>query len=119
VGTDFLLARLAAAIESLELPGDSMASTPDTQPLAILTPEEEITLRRVAFGQSEVRAMRAADLKRLRTLRLIEDGKDGPQVKASGRKHFNLLPRVATLDRGFAGDDLLTSMNRMLKDARR
>lgn len=92
---------------------------PNDERPPLLTPEEEITLRRVAFGQSEVRAMRAADLKRLRTLRLIEDGKDGPQVTVAGRKLFNLLPRVATLDRGFAGDDLLTSMNRMLKDARR
>ncbi len=96
-----------------------MATTPATQPHVILTAEEEITLRRVAFGQSEVRAMRAADLKKLRSLRLIEDGKDGPQVTASGRHHFEGLPKTATLDRGFAGDDLMTSMNKMLKEARK
>jgi hypothetical protein len=96
-----------------------MASTPAPHPLVILTAEEEITLRRVAFGQSQVHAMRAADLKKLRTLHLIEDGKDGPQVTMSGRRHFDTLPKVATLDRGFAGDDLLASMNRMLKDARK
>lgn len=96
-----------------------MASTPASQTPVILTSEEEITLRRVAFGQSEVRAMRAADLKKLHTLRLIEDGKDGPQVTASGRKHFETLSKVASLDRGFAGDDLLTSMNKMLKEARK
>jgi hypothetical protein len=30
-----------------------------------LTDEEEVTLRRVAFGESEVKAMRAHDLARL------------------------------------------------------
>ena len=96
-----------------------MATTPASQPPVILTSEEEITLRRVAFGQSEVRAMRAADLKKLRSLRLIEDGTDGPQVTASGRHHFEGLPKTATLDRGFAGDDLMSSMNKMLKEARK
>lgn len=97
----------------------SASETPSSHSPVILTAEEEVTLRRVAFGQSEVRAMRAADLKKLRNLRLIEDGKDGPQITPSGRKHFDTLPKVASLDRGFAGDDLLTSMNKMLKDARK
>ncbi len=92
---------------------------PNDERPPLLTPDEEVTLRRVAFGQSEVRAMRAVDLKKLRSLRLIEDGKDGPQVTASGRKHFDTLSKVATLDRGHAGDDLLTSMTRMLKEARK
>ncbi len=92
---------------------------PNDERPPLLTPEEEITLRRVAFGESVVRALRAADLKKLRELRLIEDGKDGPQVTALGRKHFDTLPKVASLDRGHAGDDLMTSMTRMLKEARK
>ncbi len=58
-----------------------------------LTQDEEITLRRVAFGQSEVRALRAADLDRLRKLALIEDGKEGPQLTQAGRAHFDSLPK--------------------------
>ena len=59
-----------------------------------LSENEEVTLRRVAFGQSEVRAMRAQDLIQLRRLRLIEDGKDGrPQLTADGKRCFDALPR--------------------------
>ena len=62
-----------------------------------LSDNEEVTLRRVAFGQSEVRAMRADDLAQLRRLRLIEDGKDGrPQLTADGKKCFDALPRPMT-----------------------
>jgi hypothetical protein len=92
---------------------------PNDERPPLLTPEEEITLRRVAFGESVVRALRAPDLKKLRELRLIEDGKDGPQVTALGRRRFETLPKVASLDRGRAGDDLMTSMTRMLKEARK
>jgi hypothetical protein len=58
-----------------------------------LSHDEEVTLRRVAFGQSEVRALRAADLDRLRQLYLIENGKDGPQLTSAGKVHFASLPK--------------------------
>ncbi len=67
------------------------------QPLVLLSPEEEITLRRVAFGESPVRTLRAADLARLRRLRLIDDGRDGPRLTVSGRAHFDSLPKAAML----------------------
>jgi len=62
--------------------------------LSVLTDEETITLRRVAFGQSEVRSLRAADLARLLELRLIVDGRDGPELTSAGRRHFDSLPRA-------------------------
>jgi hypothetical protein len=61
---------------------------------ATLSPEEEVTLRRVAFGQSEVRALRREDLARLRRLGLIEDAKDGPRLTAEGKARFDCLPRA-------------------------
>jgi len=68
---------------------------------APLSSNEEVTLRRVAFGQSAVWAMRAEDLAHLRQLELIDDGKDGPQLTASGRLRFEGLPKALTLvDRG-------------------
>jgi hypothetical protein len=70
------------------LPSPLNTSAP--QP-AKLTPDEEITLRRVAFGQSEVRAMRRDDLIRLRRLGLIEDAKDGPRLTAAGKRCFDAL----------------------------
>ncbi len=62
-------------------------------PAFLLTADEEVTLRRVAFGQSEVRMMRAADLDRLRRLQLIEEGADGPRLTLAGRTHFDSLPK--------------------------
>lgn len=66
-------------------------------PLVILSPSEEITLRRVAFGESPVRTLREEDLVRLRRLRLIDDGKDGPRLTVSGRVHFDALPKAAMM----------------------
>jgi hypothetical protein len=82
--------------------------------LSLLSPNEEITLRRVAFGESPVRSMRAQDLVQLRRLRLIDDGKDGPRLTASGRKHFDTLPKaVALADSG--PQDLLKAMARVIR----
>lgn len=80
---------------------------------AILTPEEEVTLRRVAFGQSDVRAMRAKDLARLRHLRLIQDGKDGPCLTVSGRQRFDELPKAMLMDKG--PKDLMSAMAKVFK----
>lgn len=87
----------------------AMSGGPNAEPPRLLTNEEEITLRRVAFGQSEVRAMRAKDLERLRKLRLIEPAKDGPRLTAEGRKLFDTLPRPA-LDRSDRLTDTLNAM---------
>lgn len=81
---------------------------PPRTPLAVLTPDEEVTLRRVAFGQSDVRAMRGQDLARLRRLRLIEDAKGGPCLTASGRQRFKELPKPMLMDKG--SKDLMAAM---------
>ena len=82
------------------------------KPAAPLTPEEEVTLRRVAFGQSDVRAMRAQDLVRLRNLRLIQDGKDGPSLTVSGRQRFDELPKAMLMR---APKDLMSAMTKVFK----
>ena len=85
-----------------------------------LSENEEVTLRRVAFGQSEVRAMRALDLAQLRRLRLIENGKDGrPQLTADGKKCFEALPRPMTLSELKGADDFLTAMAKPVDRTRR
>ena len=68
-------------------------TTKSARPLFVLSDHEQVTLRRVAYGQSEVRVMRAADLDRLRKLLLIEDGRDGPRLTPAGKHHFDNLPR--------------------------
>lgn len=86
---------------------------PPRTPQVILTPDEEVTLRRVAFGQSDVRAMRAQDLTRLRNLRLIQDSKDGPCLTVSGRERFEELPKAMLMDRG--PKDLMSAMAKVFK----
>jgi hypothetical protein len=51
-----------------------------SSPHAPLTTNEEVTLRRVAYGQSDARVMRGHDLVRLHKLLLIEDSKDVPRL---------------------------------------
>lgn len=95
------------------------ATSPNPPPAIVLTPEEEITLRRVAFGQSEVRAMRAPDLARLRKLRLIEDSKDGPCLTGAGRKIFETLPKAATQRDSRSFGELMATMGRLPNDPQR
>lgn len=96
-----------------------MTLPPNGQRPSALTDEEEVTLRRVAFGESEVKAMRAHDLARLHRLQLIEDGKDGPRLTTAGRAVFEGLPKAAGLEKRGRSDDLLRHMERLLRGARR
>jgi hypothetical protein len=94
-------------------------SAPPPPQTPILTPEEEVTLRRVAFGQSEVRAMRAPDLLPLRQLRLIEDSRDGPRLTEAGRRIFDTLPKAATQRDSRSFGDLMAQMGRMPNEPQR
>jgi|HubBroStandDraft_6_1064221.scaffolds.fasta_scaffold2061114_1 hypothetical protein len=59
-----------------------------------LTGDEAITLRRVAFGESEVRTLRPADVQRLLDLRLIAAVGDTMALTNAGRSHYDSLPRA-------------------------
>jgi hypothetical protein len=96
-----------------------MTFSTNGNPPSRLTDEEEVTLRRVAFGESEVKVMRAHDLARLRRLQLIEDSKDGPRLTAAGRVVFDSLPKAIGRERPQHRDDLLRHMEHRLNEARR
>jgi hypothetical protein len=64
---------------------------------APLTTSEQITLRRVAYGQSDPASLSARDLRRLRELGLIEGSARAPAMTASGQHCFDSLSRPATL----------------------
>jgi hypothetical protein len=59
---------------------------------AALTTNEQITLRRVAHGLSEVDFVRRRDLDHLRTLELIDSNKRVPQLTAEGKRRYDALP---------------------------
>jgi hypothetical protein len=64
---------------------------------ALLSPNEEVTLRRVARGQSDRRMLRAEDIARLRALGLIEEDPttDALTLSVEGRQRFDALPGPA------------------------
>lgn len=70
-----------------------MTSAAPGRPLASLTAEQEVTLRRIAFGESPARTLRAEDIGTLHKLGLIEESKDGPRLSLSGRRYFEALPK--------------------------
>ncbi len=84
-----------------------------------LTENEEVTLRRVAFGQSEVRAMRREDLAALRALNLIVDHRDGPALTAQGRKVFEALPQPAAQAGREPLENMLNELTRVTGGDRR
>ncbi|MBS0219929.1 MAG: hypothetical protein JSR91_04225 [Proteobacteria bacterium] len=96
-----------------------MTSSTNGPRQSALTDEEEVTLRRVAFGESEVKAMRVRDLARLHRLQLIEDGKDGPRLTAAGRAVFEGLPKAVGLQKSGRRDDLLRHMEHLLRGPQR
>ena len=64
-----------------------------------LTDDEVVTLRRIAFGQSELRSLRRVDINRLLKLRLIAEAKDGLVLTVSGQEHLQSLPRASFADK--------------------
>ena len=94
------------------------APTP-AAPRRILTAEEEVTLRRVAYGESPVRTLRAQDLETLRGLRLIVDHGDGPLLTPQGRKAFDALPRPAAQAGREPMEKMLADLMRVTRGNRR
>jgi hypothetical protein len=88
-------------------------------PAGALSAEEEVTLRRVAYGQSEVRSLRALDLARLYALKLIENSKDGPRLTREGRTRFSALPKPSAQIGPHQFDDMLAEMKKQLAETYR
>jgi hypothetical protein len=79
------------SIDEAAMRRESIAHVP---PPSTLTADEAVTLRRVAFGQSDVRTLRQADLARLLELRLIVGARGGLELTRTGRDLFDTLPRA-------------------------
>jgi len=87
--------------------------------LARLTENEEVTLRRVAYGQSAVRTLRRPDLARLHQVRLIEDGTNGPRLTVDGQLRFGILPKAASLGTSSFFDETPRTTGRRALNLRR
>jgi len=84
-----------------------------TQPASTpLSSPQEVTLRRVAFGESDVRAMRTHDLAELKRRGLIEEGKDGPVLTGTGRQRFDALVMIGPSPRYLNDGDYVGGFDR-------
>ena len=79
-----------------------------------LSTSEEITLRRVAHGQSDVGRLPASDLVRLRGLRLVDGQAARPTLTAEGRRRFDELAKPVPLQ-AFDAEGTLTSLVKRLQ----
>lgn len=64
---------------------------------APLSPNEEVTLRRVALGISPMKDLAPRDLMRLTSLSLIEIDAGVPRLTEFGRQRYRALPRAANV----------------------
>jgi len=82
-------------------PGESLSYTTNAKEITLtdaasLTTAEQITLRRLAYGQSDPASLSQQDLRRLRELGLINGPERAPAMTASGQRYFHSLSRPAT-----------------------
>ena len=65
---------------------------------APLSPNEELTLRRVALGISPVKDLSPRDHKRLTSLSLVEIDSGVPRLTKIGRQRYRALPRATNIE---------------------
>lgn len=63
---------------------------------APLSPNEEVTLRRVALGISPMKDLAPRDLMRLKSLALVEIDAGVARLTDCGRQRYSALPRAST-----------------------
>ena len=78
-----------------------------------LSTDEEITLRRVAHGQSNIAQLRAPDLLRLRALALIAGSARAPTLTAAGKRRFDTLSKPVAMKALDAVAELMAMVNRL------
>lgn len=79
-----------------------------------LSTDEEVTLRRVAYGQSDVSHLRANDLARLRALDLIAGSARVPTLTAAGKARFDQLAKPAIMTDFNTQNELAATLNRLM-----
>jgi hypothetical protein len=79
-----------------------------------LSSDEEVTLRRVAYGQSDVAHLRAEDLKRLRALKLIDGSPRLPLLTPAGKQRFDALTKPVAIAEFNAQNELMATLGRLM-----
>jgi hypothetical protein len=82
---------------------------PDRGLLAPLSPNEEVTLRRVALGVAKPARLSERDLERLKALSLIEEHGGGLRLTPTGRERYLALPKSAAVHQSETTPDYFIS----------
>ncbi len=82
---------------------------------APLSPNEEITLRRVALGISCARELSQRDLVRLKTLALVEMTDDRLHLTPDGHQRYSMLPRATSLAAAPTYEELMSALAERLR----
>ena len=92
---------------------------PDRGLLAPLSPNEEVTLRRVAIGIAKPADLPARDVERLRVLMLVEENGGGLRLTPAGQERYLALPNSAGIPESDMPDELVSKMAEFVAKGRR
>ena len=85
---------------------------------APLSPNEEVSLRRVAFGISKPADLPARDIARLKTLSLIEEHGAGLRLTPLGRERYLALPHSGAIYEADTPDEFISKTAEFMTKAR-
>lgn len=83
-----------------------------------LSANEAITLRRVAYGVTNVDSLRPDDIDRLKTLLLVEERRSGIVMTQLGRSRIARLPALRLIVTPQAFDEHVVAFSRVIRRTR-
>jgi hypothetical protein len=86
--------------------------------LVELSPNEAITLRRIAYGVTNLDSLRPDDIDRLKSLLLVEERRSGIVMTPLGRSHIAQLPALRLIVTPEAFDEHVVAFSRIIRRTR-
>ena len=86
--------------------------------LAELSPNEAITLRRIAYGVTNLESLRPGDVDRLKRLLLVEERRSGIVMTQLGRNRIAQLPALRLIVTPQAFDEHVIAFSRVIRRMR-
>ena len=83
-----------------------------------LSPNETITLRRVAYGVTSLDSLRPDDVKRLKLLQLVEERRSGISMTQLGRNRIAQLPALRLIATPQYFDEHVVAFSRVIRRMR-
>jgi len=83
-----------------------------------LSPNEAITLRRIAYGVTNLDSLRPDDIDRLKTLLLVEERRSGIAMTQLGRNRIAQLPTLRLIATPPAFDEHVVAFSRVIRRMR-